>query len=303
MTFASFGKILALGHRCIRNIFEDGEVEITEKVDGSQFGFAKLFGEVGCRSRGRMINMAEPDNMFAQAVEQVKRITPLLPHDTKFYGEYLKSPKHNVIEYGRYPTNHITLFGMESNDPTWDYTYEALSGWAAKFGFDVVPRLFQGELPNGVDMEFLEQLLATDSYLGASKVEGFVVKNWNKSVTLPQGVYWPMCGKFVSEKFKEKMGQSKKSNKGNAFMALKDQYQTEARWQKAVQHLQENGSLLGEPKDIGPLMKEVYRDITTECKDEIMHELWACFQKEIIKHASMGLAEWYKMQLAKGEIN
>lgn len=304
MTFAPFGKILALGHRLIRDIFEGGEVEITEKVDGSQFGFGKIFGEVGCRSKGRMINMDQPDQMFQQAVEQVERIRDIMPDDRKFYGEYLNKPKHNVIEYGAYPTNHITLFGMESTNPKWEYTREGLEYWAKEFGFDVVPLLFQGKMEEGMSIGFLEQLLATDSYLGNSKIEGFVIKNWHKEVSLPAGISWPMSAKFVSEKFKEKMGQSKQSRKGtNAFTTMKDQYQTEARWQKAVQHLKEDGSLLGEPKDIGPLMKAVNQDIIEECKDEIMHELWAIFQKEITKHATIGLPEWYKLQLVKGEIN
>ena len=304
MTFSPFGKILALGHRCIRDIFEGGEVEITEKVDGSQFGFGKILTEVGCRSRGRMINMDQPDQMFQQAVEQVDRVRDILPDNTKFYGEYLNRPKHNVIEYSSYPKNHIALFGMESSDPNWEYSMTDLEFWADKFGFDVVPTLFQGKLPNGMSIEFLEQLLDTDSYLGGSKIEGFVIKNWAKEVTLPAGVYYPMCAKFVSEKFKEKMGAKAQKFKGEGpFMTLKNQYQTEARWQKAVQHLREDGKLLGEPKDIGPLMKEVNRDIIEECKDEIMHELWACFRKDITKHATLGLPDWYKLQLAKGEID
>jgi hypothetical protein len=303
MNFAPFGKILALGHRCIRDIFEDGPVEITEKVDGSQFGFGKVFDEVGCRSKNRMIDMGNPDKMFQQAIEQVNRIGSLIPKDTKFYGEYLNKPRHNVIEYSTHPKNHIVLFGMESSDPTWEYTRQDLESYADLFGFDTVPLLFQGRMETGMSVQFLEELLDTDSYLGGSKIEGFVIKNWAKEVSLPAGISWPMSAKFVSEKFKEKMGQNKQSRKGtNAFTTMKDQYQTKARWQKAVQHLREDGKLLGEPKDIGPLMKAVNIDIIEECKDEIMHELWAIFQKEITKHATMGLPEWYKMQLAKGEI-
>ncbi|MCK5613157.1 hypothetical protein KAR91_65390 [Candidatus Pacearchaeota archaeon] len=304
MTFAPFGKILALGHRCIRDIFEDGPVEITEKIDGSQFGFGSVFGEVGCRSKGRMIQMDNPDKMFAQATEQVERVSDILPENTKFYGEYLNKPKHNVIEYSTYPKNHIVLFGMESSDPKWKYSRLELEFWAKTFGFDIVPRLFQGKMETGMSVQFLEELLDTDSYLGGSKIEGFVIKNWAKEVSLPAGVSWPMSAKFVSEKFKEKMGQGKQSRKGtNAFTNMKDQYQTEARWQKAVQHLRDDGKLLGEPKDIGPLMKAVNMDIIEECKDEIMHELWAIFHKEITKHATMGLPEWYKKQLAMGEVN
>ncbi|MCK4814319.1 hypothetical protein KA005_01000 [bacterium] len=303
MNMNSFSKIFALGHRSIRSIFESGEVEITEKVDGSQFGFCKVFDEVGCRSKGRMINMDIPDKMFAQGVEQVERIAHLIPDGYKFWGEYLNKPKHNVIEYDRHPQNHIVLFGMESSDPHFEYSYGELLAWAELFKFDTMPLLFQGQLPNGIEFEFIEQLLDNESYLGGHKIEGFVVKNWTQMVDQFGQVSWPMAGKFVSEKFKEKHGQHSRNAKLSGWNAVKAQYQSEARWQKAVQHLKEEGLLLGEPKDIGPVLKEIQRDIIEECKDEIMHELWAVFHKELLKYATLGFPEWYKMALAKGEIN
>ena len=204
MNIQAFSKIFALGHRAIRSIFAEGEVEITEKVDGSQFGFGKVYGQVGCRSKGRMIDVTNPDKMFTSAVEQVQRIAHLIPDGYTFWGEYLNKPKHNVIAYDRYPQNHIVLFGMESSDPHFEYLYKKLEAFAELFRFDVVPRLFRGRLPNGIEFEFIEQLLDTDSYLGGHKVEGFVVKNWAQMVDQFGQVSWPMAGKFVSEKFKEK---------------------------------------------------------------------------------------------------
>lgn len=303
MQFKPFSKIFYLGHRCIREIYED-EVEITEKVDGSQFGFGRYQGEIGCRSKGRMIDMDAPANLFVKAVEQVRRIEHLIPDNHLFYSEYLNKPKHNAIAYDKYPTNHIMLFGMNVLDtPFFDYDYEQLFDWSDRFGFDVAPRLFNGQLPNGIEFDFIEQLLDSESYLGGNKVEGFIVKNWEKAVNLYGQIWWPMAGKYVSEAFKEKNNAEWERKKGSGWEAFKQQYQTEARWQKAVQHLRDNGELLGEPRDIGALIKEVQRDIIDECKDEILEGLWKIFSKQLTKQATLGLPEWYKRMLAEGEID
>jgi len=44
----AFPKIFAIGTDYISNIFDD-EVEITEKIDGSQFAFGKVNGELFMR--------------------------------------------------------------------------------------------------------------------------------------------------------------------------------------------------------------------------------------------------------------
>ena len=66
---------------------------------------------------------------------------------------------------------------------------------------------------------------------------------------------------------------------------------------KAVQHLREDGSLLGEPKDIGPLIKEVIRDTMEEETDYIKETLFAWAKKDIARRVTSGLPEWYKQQL------
>lgn len=48
MTLHSFPKIFAVGTSYIQDLL-NGEVEVTEKVDGSQFVFGKINGEeIGC---------------------------------------------------------------------------------------------------------------------------------------------------------------------------------------------------------------------------------------------------------------
>jgi len=103
---AAFPKILHIGDKQIADLFE-GEVEITEKVDGSQFGFGKVKGRLFVRSKGRELDLDNPDQMFKLGVEYVKSIEDKIPDNTTFYGEYLQKPKHNTLAYDRY--HAITL--------------------------------------------------------------------------------------------------------------------------------------------------------------------------------------------------
>lgn len=297
-----FAKIFHLGHRCLNGLLE-GEVEITEKIDGSQFTFGKINGKLMCRSKGKMIDMDNPDSLFDKAVEQVRRVDKLLPPNIVFWGEYLKKRKHNVIQYGNYPQNHIVLFGMDDlSQSAGTYTMDLLRVWSAQLGFDAVPVLGAGE-QFALRPEFIDYLLNTDSYLGGHKIEGFVVKNWGKSVNLYDQIWWPMSGKYVSEKFKERHDRTWKDKKPkNNWESYKESYRTEARWEKAVQHLRDNGDLRGMPEDIGALMKAVQRDIIEEDQHEIREKLWDLFSRDLTKNATRGLPEWYKRKLAEGGI-
>ena len=184
MDFPAFPKVFSIGHRQISNIF-DGEVEITEKLDGSQFAFAKIQGQLVCRSRGKILDFDYPDQLFAEGIQQVQKIAYAIPDNWAFYGELLKKPKHNTLKYARVPTGHIALFGYNPPDNTHLYSYSALCTFAKNFGMDVVPRIYQGIVKNVDD---LLGMLDRESFLGGTKIEGIVVKNWNKSFLL----YFPM---------------------------------------------------------------------------------------------------------------
>ena len=290
-----FPKIFAIGHRTLARLF-DGPVEITEKVDGSAFSFGKIEGYVSCRSKNKQLFPEHPDAMFQEAVKQVERIADLIPDNTTFWGEYLKKPKHNVLAYDRTPKNHIMLFGMECHDdPDWTYSYAELCWWATKFGLDVAKVIYIGQINSH---EQLQELLKQESYLGGPKIEGIVAKAWDKSALIGDQYIWPLAGKYVAEKFKEKMGQRKFGNKGK-WEDYKQSFRTEARWQKAIIHKIEDGSLLYEPKDIGPLLKELNQDLIREHKDEIMEFLWKHHGKEVCRTVTAGFPEYYKEWLMK----
>ncbi|MCH8034511.1 MAG: hypothetical protein IH950_12255, partial [Bacteroidetes bacterium] len=68
-------------------------------------------------------------------------------------------------------------------------------------------------------------------------------------------------------------------------------------WHKAIQHFRDDGKLTESPKDIGPLIQEVLRDIEEEELENIKEELWRLFKKPIQRIVVAGFPEWYKQQL------
>ena len=290
-----FPKIFAIGARYIPDIFE-GEVEITEKIDGSQFVFGKVNGVLHMRSKGAIVYKDAPEKLFAEAVNYIVSIEGRLPDNTIFYCEYLKKPKHNVLAYDRTPKNHLILFGISSAD---DYFNDDLEKWATALEIESVPVLYKGSIGSA---EKLLELLAITSVLGGQKIEGVVVKNYKKTVLVGGQVMPIMAGKYVSEQFKEvhQRDWGKENTGKGKFEVYAEQFNSAARWNKAVQHLKEKGKLESAPQDIGILMAEIKNDIMLEEKENIKEWLWQTFSREIMAKAINGFPEWYKKQLLEG---
>lgn len=149
--------------------------------------------------------------------------------------------------------------------------------------------------------EQYEALMDTVSVLGGVKIEGIVIKNYQRSLIINQSCIQSItCAKLVSEEFKEvHRGRWKgEETKGGKLEQFYNQFRTPARWAKAVQHLRERGELTETPKDIGALFKEVSIDIETEEKEFIMEQLYLMHRKDLLKHATHGMPEWYKKEIA-----
>jgi hypothetical protein len=292
----AYPKIFTIGQDYVRDLFQD-EVEITEKIDGSQFGFGKINGELFVRSKGCMMFFDNPTKMFKQGIEYVKSIEDRIPDNMIFYGEYLQTISHNALHYDRIPKNHIMLFGCCDNTEKF-YSYDEIKKYADLFDLEVVPLVYRGKIdsPEKV-LEFLGEV----SILGGAKREGVVVKNYNRNLMIGGQVIPIMCGKYVSEEFKEVHECTwKKEHTGKGkWEVYKLGFRTPARWQKAVIHLKEKQELTNSPKDIGKLIAEVKKDITEEEKENIKKFLWNEFGDELLRTATVGLPEWYKEQLLK----
>jgi len=297
-----YTKILTLGSAYTQNALK-GEIIIQEKVDGSQFRFGiNKNKELVIGTHRTIVTCPEENKMFAKGIKYVQSIEKILksfPVNTYFFGEYLKTSKHNILEYDRIPNNHIILFDIFSNNK-WITKRQELLNYANKLNLEIVPELYKGI----INLENLKKLLNTSSCLGKELVEGIVIKNYNQTILLG-GKVFPLFTKYVRDKFKERHNtQWKKQSKKNSIEKFIHSFNTKARWNKALQYLKENNQLENKPRDIGKLIKRVKDDIIEEETENIKDFLFKKFSCDILRKSTYGLPEWYKNKLLeniKGE--
>lgn len=288
----AYPKIFAIGTDYIRDIFNE-EVEISEKVDGSQFAFGMINEELVIRSKGARLYADNPQKMFQNGIDYVVSIQDRLPENIVFYGEYLRIPKHNTLCYDRVPKNHVVLFGVAHAKE--DKFIPEFDDLASALDLEIVPR-WKATIKSPED---LKDYLECDSYLGGTKIEGVVVKNYQRPFLLGGQPIPVMAGKYVSEAFKEVHSKRWKTEEGKKgkWESYCESFRTEARWRKAIQHLAESDNLTNTPKDIGTILREVKADIESEETDAIKKFLWDIYSQDIMRSAVKGLPEWYKNQL------
>jgi RNA ligase-like protein len=285
----SYPSIFALGHKHLAELLLD-PVIVEEKIDGSQFSFGLFEDGLRCRSKGAQLNIIAPDQMFQRAIDAVRDLP--LHEGWTYRAEYLMKPKHNALVYDRIPRNHLIVFDINPGHEEY-LSWAAKAEEAARIGLECVPLIFSGVVE---DLQVFRAMLDTMSALGGQKVEGVVVKNYSR-FGLDKKC---LMGKFVSEAFKEVHAHAwKESNptQGDVLLRLGDKYNSQARWQKAIQHLRERGLIEDSPRDIGLLFKEIWPDIEKECADEIKGALYAWAVPHLRRLVTRGFPEWYKEQL------
>lgn len=289
----SYPSIYNFGHKALETLF-DNPLVVEEKVDGSQFSFGIIDGELCARSKGKEIIMDAPDKMFTKGVATVKELEPLLVPGYVYRGEYLQSPKHNTLKYSRTPEKNVILYDIMIGPESYMGPSEKVTE-ARRLGLEVVPSFAVENIKN---LEELKELCNRESVLGEAIMEGVVLKNYyqfgpDKKILL---------AKYVREEFKEAHKTAWKNtnpSRGDVVDQLIAMYKVEARWRKAVQHLRERGELTDSPKDIGPLLKEVNIDVLKEHEDEIKQELFDLAWPKISRGITSGLPQWWKDELAK----
>ena len=260
----------------------------------SQFSFGIINGELSCRSHKKDILLDAPEQMFEKAIETIRELGKYLQPGWIYRCEYLQKPKHNVLAYGRVPNKNLILYDIMTG-PEIYLSYAQKNSEASRLELECVPLLYAGKV---IDFDMFKGMLDTTSILGGSLIEGVVVKNYNL-MTQEKKV---AMGKYVSEKFKEvaKSDWKDRNPTGKDMIELiTEKYCTPARWQKAIIHMQEEGTYSGTPADIGALIKAIPEDILKECEDEIKNALFTHFWQFIRRGVTRGFPEWFKEQLAK----
>lgn len=285
----------SLGHKYLKGFWK-GTIYASEKIDGSQFSFGLVEGELVCRSRRQQIDLDDA-GMFKLALATARDLADqkMLVEGVTYRGEYLSKPKHNTMAYDRVPRGNIILFDIDEGDQ--DYVLPGLvTASAEAMDIEAVPVLASYELKP--ELSAVTNLLETESVLGGGKIEGVVLKNYelfgqDKKV---------LMAKVVSEVFREKHSKSwKVRNPGQKdfVRTLTEGFATEARWMKAVQHLREAGELQDIPQDIPQVMREIVRDVEEDLREEVVDALYAHFWPQIRRGLTKGVAEWYKRLLAE----
>lgn len=289
---SSYAKVYQIGHAKIDGIFSD-PVLIEEKYDGSQFCFGMIDGEFVCRSHNVDIDWQQGvDSMFQKAFDYAYSKVGILPDNTIFRCEYLQKEKHNTLRYLRIPKNNLVLFDVEIGlQPLIDSARK--SQYAELLEIEPVQRIYKGIINTADELlKFLE----TESSLGGTKLEGIVIKNYNKYGDDKK--YF--VGKYVSEAFKEKHStdwKDRNPSRSDVILKLGDEMRSAARWMKAIQHLKEDGKLENSPKDIGILLKEIHVDIEKDESEYIKEKLYSYAIKNIKSFAVRGFPEFYKKYL------
>lgn len=293
----SYPKVYALGHAAVSDIFRE-PVIIEEKVDGSQFSFGRLNDQLVCKSHEARVYPENPPKLFRGAVVTAERLFPHLAEGVFVRGEALEKAHHNVLTYGREPKGNFVLFDINNEHEVY-FTREEKEAFARMYDVEIVPVIFQGTIEA---VEDITKLLDRESFLGGTKIEGMVIKNYQRFTKDGKA----MLGKYVSPQFKEthreKWGDQNPSQ-GDIVQRIIAGLRTEARWQKVVQHLEEQGKLTHEPKDIGLAVGELRKDIFEEEGEAIKGRLFHEFAEQIYRGAFSGFPEWYKKQLLERQFN
>lgn len=287
----SYPKVWSIGHGAAAELFHDAVI-IEEKVDGSQFSFGVIDGVLRIKSKGQELIVDAPEKMFSKAVATVFMLQHHLTPGWTYRCEYLQKPKHNVLAYDRTPTDYLILFDVNTGEESY-LSRADKEKEAERLGLEVVPLLYVGKVQG---VEELKALLDRTSILGGQKIEGFVVKNYAKFGPDKKA----LIAKYVSEAFKEIHGKTWKTENpgvGDIIQQLIGKYKTSARWDKAIIHLKEAGTIEGSPRDIGKLVNEVKKDAELECSAEIAQDLLNWALPQILRAMTGGLPEYYKQKL------
>lgn len=296
-----YPKVLSLGQPLVAEIFND-PVEITEKIDGSQCRIQLTDEFVNCGSK----NMVPADEkMFGLAHSQAERIWQSdvwYEYGDKviLFTEFLNKEKHNVLIYSRVPLNNLYLFGAIVDDK--HLQTKELVELANKLDIEP-PHIIASEI-NINDQDDLMEYLKTPSVLGNTVLEGVVIKNYHNSypalLASTQAFFgYPLVGKLVREDFKERLNKewSGKKQREAPLAKVTKEFLTEARFHKAIQHLNDNGDLTYEMRDLKNIIPEFYRDLIDEEHDEIVKLAMVDFWQQLKRKCDNYAVEQWKQYL------
>ena len=301
----------------------DGEVVVEEKIDGSNFRIQIQGDKIKIGSR-RVDDLAEitreelivlkDEKMFKKGFNIVFEMREKLFNLLNIYQqdkillfcEYLQDKKHNALCYERIPKNYLVLFDVvfEKNGELrhiYKLNDKILKHEIADYlGIEKINIMYEGEFKKDLFSKFLKE----KSQLGKEIVEGIVIKNYNRHypvdlISTKAYKDFALVGKWVREEFKEVLAREwrGKKAKGNDYEELINSLLTQARLNKAIMRLKEEGKINNEKRDLAVLIPEFVNDVVDEEKENIKGVLWKLFFEEFKRKAQRFVVKEYLKKL------
>lgn len=282
-----------------------GSIEVTEKLDGSQFRIGLFKQELIYGSRKKEM---PTDPMFDIAIEQAYRIYDIWKEEKLpemiLYAEYLKKPKHNTLQYERVPKNHLYLFEVlfvKDGEIVGVGSLQQIQEFAKIFDIDPPNVLYVGK---ALTKEKLQEYVDRESYLGGTKQEGIVIRSREYTYPSPPNPpifnLFPLRAKLVREDFMElntKVHAADHAKNKTIMDKMLERYFTEARVRKAVLRLREAGKLTGTLRDIPLVINEFLDDLFEEELDDIKDFLWSFYEKRFKRKIANRVAVMYRTKI------
>lgn len=313
----SYGKVWSR-HHSDADALAGKEVVVQEKIDGSQFSFGVKDGKLFCRSKNAEIDLHAPQKLFKRATETAIRLFEegLLPEGVVVRGEAVENARHNTIAYERAAEHGVVVFDVGgyvrrgafglASEAAW-FLY-SLEQFCTNTGLEQVPTLavcrFASALPGvpvgpaDIHWSRVEALVAEHkAFLGGDVVEGAVVK--------APGYYdrmgKPLKAKYVIPGFKEINAKNHKKQKPGLQDIVRESIPevcTEARLMKVLQHLREEGKLVGEMRDLKHIIPAFKEDVRVEATDYVVRKLAERVMPEIVRRGASWIPVFYQNLLS-----
>ena len=280
---------------------DNNRIIIQEKVDGSQLTITRQGDRLIYFNKNKqIIGQGKPwlnsyillnnkVDLFKKGLfyhgEAMKSI-----HSAKLNIRYEREPRYFWIVYEIVRADHTTLSpeemeevlketGIETVPIFYDNKYELCDNYIDK-AKDII---------NDIENDKIR------SCLGNVPPEGVVLKvlNRNRGKDKVSTTRYKFVRKAFSETNKSKKKKLPTLSQEEIINGIGEIYNTEARKQKAVQHLEEQGKWKVNPKqNIGLMVNELDNDLLKECEQDIKDLLFVRFWSQISKAARGDIASF-----------
>jgi len=282
---------------------ENHKFYIQEKVDGSQLTVVVIDGILCFFNKNSQVYKS--NKVFGKTINMLQEYFSHVKLNDKYiyHGEAISSIQHNCVIYDRIPRYGWIIYDIYDKETEKYLNYEQIELEAKRINIETVQLLYVNHDPTVNPYEKAQELIEKiekseiTSCLGG-RIEGIVIKHPNY---FDGKKYVARKQKMVTSEFKEQIHtshQKRTTETTDDFIKrIGSQFNTHARFQKAIQHFMEkNDGRKPTKKDMGKLINELDEDFDKEYQMELMIMFYAYFANTLHQSARTGFAEWFKDQ-------